>query len=153
MVPDENNKKISRRRFFDILASLGGLATIIMVVYPLLGFLRPPRRSSEATSFVEVGNVDDIPPDQGKDVTAPNGEPVIVINRGEQEGLIALSKRCTHLGCIVQLKGNELFCPCHGARFNLEGKVIAGPAPRPLPKYMLKVLGGKLQLGGPLEGM
>ncbi len=149
---DSLKEFISRRRFFNLLASLGGLATLIVVTYPLLSFLRPPKRSSEKTSYVEVGSVTDILPEKGKNVIAADGEPVIIANRGSPNGFVALSLRCTHLGCIVQLVGNELFCPCHGARFNLDGQVISGPAPLPLPKYELKILGDKIYLGSVIKG-
>ncbi len=144
-------RELTRRKFFNFLAGFGAIGVIAMVTYPLLNFLRPPRRSSESASYVEVGTLADIPEGKGRDAIAPDGEPVIIVNLTGEGKLVALSKRCTHLGCIVQLMENELYCPCHGARFNLEGKVITGPAPKPLPKYELKVVGEKIQLGGPLE--
>lgn len=39
------------------------------------------------------------------------------------------SSRCTHLGCkINQIDGNEIVCPCHGSRYNNEGKPVKGPS-------------------------
>jgi len=145
------DNKLSRKEFLNFLALIGGLGTIVMVVYPLIGFLRPPRRSSESSSYVEVAKVDEILAGQGKDAIATDGEPVVVIKTAEPAELIALSKRCTHLGCIVELKGEELVCPCHNAHFTLAGEVISGPAPRPLPKYEVKIQGNKIMLGGPLK--
>ena len=54
---------------------------------------------------------------------------------GGQGGVYALSAVCTHLGCITRFVSDEgvIACPCHGSRFDLEGNVIHGPAPRPLP--------------------
>jgi len=54
---------------------------------------------------------------------------------GGQGGVYALSAVCTHLGCITRHLSDEgvIACPCHGSRFDLEGNVIHGPAPRPLP--------------------
>jgi len=54
---------------------------------------------------------------------------------GTSGGVYALSAVCTHLGCITRYKSDEkiIACPCHGSRFDLEGDVIHGPAPRPLP--------------------
>jgi len=54
---------------------------------------------------------------------------------GASGGIYALSAVCTHLGCITRFLSDEkcIACPCHGSRFDLEGNVIHGPAPRPLP--------------------
>ncbi len=54
---------------------------------------------------------------------------------GAPGGVYALSAVCTHLGCITRFLSDEkcIACPCHGSRFDLEGNVIHGPAPRPLP--------------------
>jgi cytochrome b6-f complex iron-sulfur subunit len=54
---------------------------------------------------------------------------------GGAGGVYALSAVCTHLGCITRFLSDEsvIACPCHGSRFDLEGNVVQGPAPRPLP--------------------
>ncbi len=54
---------------------------------------------------------------------------------GGTSGVYALSAVCTHLGCITRHLADEkaIACPCHGSRFDLEGNVTHGPAPRPLP--------------------
>jgi len=54
---------------------------------------------------------------------------------GAPGGVYALSAVCTHLGCITRYRSDEnaISCPCHGSRFDLEGDVVNGPAPRPLP--------------------
>jgi len=50
-----------------------------------------------------------------------------------QEGkTFALSISCTHLGCTLNISGNKFICPCHGSEFDLEGRVIKGPAMRDL---------------------
>jgi cytochrome b6-f complex iron-sulfur subunit len=55
------------------------------------------------------------------------------------EGFRALSSVCTHLGCVTRYQpGKQLIaCPCHGSRFGLDGEVLAGPAPRPLPSFQM----------------
>lgn len=50
-------------------------------------------------------------------------------------GLAAFSSRCTHLGCTVRRTAEGFFCPCHGARFDELGAVVAGPAREPLPWF------------------
>jgi Rieske Fe-S protein len=48
-------------------------------------------------------------------------------------GIYAMSMQCTHKGCAVGFAGSILECPCHKARFDLNGNVLAGPATAPLP--------------------
>jgi cytochrome b6-f complex iron-sulfur subunit len=50
-------------------------------------------------------------------------------------GFAAFSSRCTHLGCTVRRTADGFFCPCHGARYDEKGRVIAGPAREPLPWF------------------
>jgi cytochrome b6-f complex iron-sulfur subunit len=54
---------------------------------------------------------------------------------GGPGGVYAVSAVCTHLGCITRYVPDEnaIACPCHGSRFDAEGNVTHGPAPRPLP--------------------
>jgi cytochrome b6-f complex iron-sulfur subunit len=61
-------------------------------------------------------------------------------------GFFALSSVCTHLGCMTRYvpENAQLACPCHGSRFSLEGKVTAGPAPRPLRRLQITVERGML---------
>ena len=78
---------------------------------------------------------DDLPENAAKTLTVPmaTGESVrffdsaIVVQK--QNEVAVYSSHCTHLGCrINRVDGNQLVCPCHGSRFNLEGQVLHGPA-------------------------
>jgi len=64
----------------------------------------------------------------------------------------AFAPQCTHLGCAYHWdeSSHNFICPCHTSAFSIDGKVLAGPAPRPLDRYTVKVEGNKLQIG-PLE--
>src|SRR5262249_25384426 len=65
------------------------------------------------------------------------------------EGFYAVSAVCTHLGCITQWKPEEdrIACPCHGSKFRPDGAKIEGPAPRPLPHFLISLtLDGELQV-------
>jgi menaquinol-cytochrome c reductase iron-sulfur subunit len=64
----------------------------------------------------------------------------------------AFSPSCTHLGCAYHWDdpSHTFICPCHTSAFSIDGKVLAGPAPRPLDRYEVKVDGARLQIG-PLE--
>jgi Rieske Fe-S protein len=64
---------------------------------------------------------------------------------------IALSNVCTHLGCRIRWidEQDEFFCPCHNAIFDKQGNVVAGPPPRPLDRFQVKVENDQLYvLGG-----
>lgn len=60
------------------------------------------------------------------------------------DGIFALSLVCTHLGCTVSVTSEGLFCPCHGSRFDREGRVVKGPADRPLPRLTAEVRNNRL---------
>ncbi|HYL76478.1 MAG TPA: ubiquinol-cytochrome c reductase iron-sulfur subunit [Bryobacteraceae bacterium] len=64
----------------------------------------------------------------------------------------AFAPQCTHLGCAYHWDEptHNFVCPCHTSAFSIDGKVLAGPAPRPLDRYEVKIDGNKLQIG-PLE--
>ncbi|GAB5602285.1 Rieske 2Fe-2S domain-containing protein [Thermus sp. FJN-A] len=77
------------------------------------------------------------------------------VARHADQGVVVYSAVCTHLGCIVSLwhQGGILQCPCHGSEFNAyDDRVVAGPAPRPLPLLPVKVEGGQLVVTGPFTG-
>ena len=64
-------------------------------------------------------------------------------------GVTAFGPHCTHLGCAHHWDEakNQFVCPCHNSLFSIEGKVLDGPAPRPLDRYETKMDGDKLLLG------
>ena len=60
--------------------------------------------------------------------------PILVLAQADGSYL-ALSSECTHLKCTVELEGDRIQCPCHGSAFDRDGRVLAGPAERPLNRY------------------
>ena len=75
------------------------------------------------------------------------GRPVGVIQSDGE--LHALSLVCTHLGCIVSWQGDQkvFLCPCHASVYDVHGTVLAGPAPRPLFSYEVRVSGDTVVVG------
>lgn len=136
----------ARRKLFEKVLGLGFLGVTFVVAFPLVNVFTPPKRTSEKNELIEVGPEGSLAIGSSKDVMGADGVPIIVFNfEGE---LIALEKKCPHLGCMVELAGNELDCPCHGARFTTEGKLIKGPSPRGLKRYNVHVREGKIFVGG-----
>ena len=117
----------------------------VSFAYPVLRFLEPPGAGEKADKVtIKKG---DIPPGSAKDVVIKN-TPAIVINLPDK-GFIALSKVCTHLGCLVEYDSTKkrLLCPCHAGVYSLEGKVLSGPPPKPLLTYAVQVQGEDIVIG------
>jgi Rieske Fe-S protein len=70
----------------------------------------------------------------------------VVSNR---DRITVLSATCSHLGCLVNYNREraEFICPCHGGRYDLSGKNIAGPPPAPLTSIPFRVEKGVLSVG------
>lgn len=134
---------IARRRLISYLLGFSVLATLGGVLTPIIGYLWPPRQAAGGRGDrVQVGTTADFPVGQGK-IVPVNDKAVIVVNTS-QGGLKSFSAICTHLGCIVEWDQARQFilCPCHDGRFNpLNGMVISGPPPAPLPPLKLTVEG------------
>ena len=99
-----------------ILGSLAGMARLPM-----------PRVLPEASTRFRAGSPLAFP--AGTTTVLPERQVRIV---STDQGIAAMSLVCTHLGCIVGESPTGYLCPCHGSRFDEQGKVIGGPAPRPL---------------------
>jgi Rieske Fe-S protein len=63
---------------------------------------------------------------------APRGASTPLYVLALDQGYAVVSPVCTHLGCVVNIAGAELVCPCHDSAFDREGRVLRGPAQRPL---------------------
>lgn len=73
-------------------------------------------------------------------------ERVAVMREGDS--FIAISLVCTHLGCTVSVTPEGMVCPCHGSRFDRMGKVLTGPADRPLMRLAVELHGTDLAVRG-----
>ena len=75
-----------------------------------------------------------------------------VVRTGENN-VVAYSPQCTHLGCAYHWEDSrdQFVCPCHGSRFSIDGKVLAGPASRPLDRYPVQVENSKLLIGSEIQ--
>jgi nitrite reductase/ring-hydroxylating ferredoxin subunit len=64
-----------------------------------------------------------------------DGTPILIVRSSRRE-FVALSTQCTHEGCPVKPPaGGLITCPCHGSQYDLDGKVLRGPAQFPLTRY------------------
>ncbi|NOZ25698.1 MAG: ubiquinol-cytochrome c reductase iron-sulfur subunit [Nitrospirae bacterium] len=136
---------MKRRKFLKSLLAVLGSTTVVSFAYPLVRFIAPPGKKAEAERLSL--RKDEIPAGESKEIVF-NNTPAIIINR-PGKGYIALSKVCTHLGCLVEFNKEKgsLICPCHAGEFNLDGKVLSGPPPKPLAEFPLRVEGESIIVG------
>jgi menaquinol-cytochrome c reductase iron-sulfur subunit len=154
----ETPQEISRRRFFEKLSiGLIGLCTAI-VGLPLIGFIFAPLFRKVPEKWVTIGKPEDFQIGKTVAVTVLDPSPLpwagiteksaVWLRRTSENSFIAFSANCTHLGCPVRwLEGAELFmCPCHGGVYYSDGNVAAGPPPRPLFRYDVRVENGEVRM-------
>lgn len=79
-------------------------------------------------------------------VTAPGLSHPVILIQVDENTFRAVSAKCTHLGCHVQPSRTFLVCPCHGSTYDLEGRVVRGPAQRALTIYPVEVKGDGIQI-------
>jgi cytochrome b6-f complex iron-sulfur subunit len=131
-----SQSKPTRRSFLNILWLILGGVALAEFVTVAFAFLRPRHLKDlreKAEPIVTGGSVEGFAPNS---VTAfVRGKFYLV--RLEDGGFLAVSRKCTHLGCSVPWIENEMkfACPCHGSAFDITGKVIDPPAPRALDLY------------------
>ena len=133
-----------RRRFLDYLLGTSLVATLGAIFYPSFKFMSPPRIVESTQNSVVAGKLSEFPVNSGKIFKFGN-KPGILINTPSGE-LRAFSAVCTHLECIVQYKPDtkQIWCACHNGQYNLEGKNIGGPPPRPLEEYKVNNRNGEI---------
>jgi Rieske Fe-S protein len=134
----------TRRNFLNI--AIGTLATVFSasLLYPLFRYLWPRGDRSGGEGLIGIP-LEEMLAGQSR-IVLVRGDPVLVIR--ETIRVVALSAACTHMSCIVKYKGGGvILCPCHASAFDLSGNVTAGPAPRPLPSYPVRIEGNRIVIG------
>lgn len=129
----------SKRDFLKYVLGGGLLAAAASVLYPLLAYLRPPKQAEVEVSSVKVGKLNTIEKDSGT-IIRFGTRPVILVRTANGD-LRAFSATCTHLDCTVQYRKDMglIWCACHNGRYDLNGRNVAGPPPRPLDPYRVVV--------------
>jgi menaquinol-cytochrome c reductase iron-sulfur subunit len=148
------------RRVFHlaVIYVLGAMITLAMAIPTAIYLLIPPRARKQS-DWIDAGDISQLKP----------GEPVeLIFEQDRLDGwklesekrtawvvkeadnkIVAFGPQCTHLACAYHWEGdaNKFVCPCHGSEFSMDGKVLAGPAPRPLDRYLTKIENNRLQIG------
>jgi cytochrome b6-f complex iron-sulfur subunit len=131
---------LSRRNFLTKLWFALGFVALAEFIAVAFAFLRPGKheaRRENVDAIVTAGAVKTFAPDS---VTAfVRGR--FYLTRLADGGFLALSRKCTHLGCTVPWleKEKRFACPCHASAFDIAGDVISPPAPRALDIYPVAI--------------
>jgi Rieske Fe-S protein len=146
----------SRRRFLARVFWSGIGLVGAGIAAPILTYLiRPLFGASEAGDWVQMGKVDDLPLNVPQRleiarraiegwVTDDSQVTAWVVRLADE--IQVFDPHCTHLGCAYHWheEAKQFFCPCHNGIFDLAGKVVSGPPPRPLDLYSYEVREGFL---------
>ena len=126
---------------------------------PAALYLLLPPKLRRKDDWVEVTAVADLKPDVPTEIVyrqkrtdgwkTLNEKRTAWVIKGQNSKITAFGPQCTHLGCAYhwEVDKSQFLCPCHTSIFGLDGKVITGPAPRPLDRFETKIANGKLMLG------
>ncbi len=141
---DRLSPLVPRRRFVEVLLGSGFIATAIAFAYPVLRYLIPPKAADLGSESVIAGRVGELKPNSGK-IFRFGTRPGILIRTAGGE-YRAMSATCTHLSCTVQYRDDmqHVWCACHNGHYDLNGKNIAGPPPRPLELFEVQVRGDEI---------
>ena len=144
MRPSQSDIPRTRRSVLNYLLGTSTIATLGAILYPVIRFMVPPRIVESSGSSVVAAKVNEIKPNQGK-IFKFGSKPGLLVQTPEGE-YRAFSAICTHLDCTVQFKPDEklIWCACHNGRYDLTGKNISGPPPRPLEEFKVNARGDEI---------
>lgn len=149
---------LKRRRFLSrvSIALSAGVAAVMGL--PVIGFLLSPLTRRSPREWRPVGPVDGFRVGETVSVRFEDATPLpwagvtartaAWLRRDDEAHFTAFTVHCTHLGCPVRWVADaKLFlCPCHGGVYYADGTVSAGPPPRPLPQYPVRVRKGQVEI-------
>lgn len=149
------------RRGFHVGAiyAIGALITAALGA-PAAAYLMMGPKAPKNEDWIDLGDVTKLPPGQPVEMVGrrnrTDGWKVVSekvtawVVKAPDGGVVAFGPRCTHLGCAHHWdqNANKFVCPCHNSLFAINGAVLAGPAPRALDRYAVRIEGNKLLLGG-----
>jgi menaquinol-cytochrome c reductase iron-sulfur subunit len=154
----ESPATLKRRSFLTRMSIALSAAVGAVLGVPVIGFLFSPLTRKSPRVWRPVGPVDAFPVGQTVNVRFEDASPLpwagvtartaAWLRRDDESHFTAYTVHCTHLGCPVRwIAEAKLFlCPCHGGVYYADGSVSAGPPPKPLPQYPVRVRDGQVEI-------
>jgi Rieske Fe-S protein len=133
-----------RRRMLDWLLGSWFAGVCGAVLYPVTRYLVPPEITEAPTLSVTAGPAATLAPNSARLV--PFGQAPAIVVRLKSGELRAFAGTCTHLSCTVQYRPDleHIWCACHNGHYDLTGRNISGPPPRPLDAFEAHVQGDEI---------
>ena len=134
-MPTPTSPNPERRSLLNWLLGVWGGGVLGSIVYPVVRYLTPPEIPEAAAQSVTAGSARALAANTGR-IVPFGSRPAIVVRTSAGE-LRAFSASCTHLDCTVQYRPDlqRIWCACHNGQYDLNGRNVAGPPPRPLEAY------------------
>ena len=136
--------KPTRRRVIEILLGGGLLASFASFIYPVLRYLVPPAVADLGGDEIVAAKLTELKPNSGKIFRFGSRPGLLIMN---SDGTYrALTATCTHLACTVQYRSDlrEIWCACHNGIYDLNGRNVSGPPPRPLEVFDVHLRGDEI---------
>jgi Rieske Fe-S protein len=117
------------------------VASIATFLYPAIRYIIPPLVGESTSRAVVAAKIHDLKNNSGK-VFKFGSKPALLVRTTAGE-FKAYSAVCTHLNCTVQYREDlhQIWCACHNGLYDLEGRNVSGPPPRPLENFEVHVQG------------
>jgi len=137
----------NRRSFLKKLWVGLGIVALVEMIGVIAVYLRPGKQKADAKTsgkIITAGPAIDFEKDS---VTAFRRGQFYLIRLADG-GFMALSRKCTHLGCTVPWVASEkkFICPCHSSVFDISGSIVQSPAPRPLDMFAVMIENGIVKI-------
>jgi Rieske Fe-S protein len=136
----------TRRTALKVFLGGGIAASLASFLYPVLRYLVPPAETNLGVDSVVAATTHELKPNSAKIFRFGN-RPALLIRTAEGD-YRAMSATCTHLSCTVQYRREtqQVWCACHNGTYDLNGRNVSGPPPRPLDKYVVHIQGDEIQV-------
>jgi cytochrome b6-f complex iron-sulfur subunit len=126
-------QNVPRRSILAWLSSVGLAGSAALAALSDVIFFKPRVTYGQPALF-QIGKPEEFP--AGTRI-AREAERICIVREGDK--VAAISTTCTHLGCSVSISDTGFACPCHGSRYDQDGTVTGGPAPKPLPWFKVSL--------------
>jgi menaquinol-cytochrome c reductase iron-sulfur subunit len=149
----------TRRAFhLTVIYMLGAIMALAMAIPTVIYLLVPPR-ARKRSGWIDAGDISQLKPGEPIELSFQQNsidgwkvesvKKTAWVVKEANNDVVAFGAQCTHLACAYhwEAAASKFVCPCHGSEFALDGKVLAGPAPRPLDRYVTRIENNRLQLG------